>query len=181
MYYLIPVVDSDILLDGVSLKDILKKYFPELEERESQRVDIIYSTRYFMPTPKEKLKKHNEKTKSIYNKKNIPMYLIAYGNSELEAREIVSGKSLFAKYNAALGIRKVTKEYAIKYFNENDYFNKVSNYFKHLNNEKITSIEFEQDPFIYEFSGVAYLDCEIDGLEFNGKFTGSIKLVKKRH
>ena len=63
MYYLIPVVDSDILLDGVLLKDILKKYFPELEERESQRVDIIYSTRYFMPTPKEKLKKHNEKTK----------------------------------------------------------------------------------------------------------------------
>ena len=101
------------------------------------------------------------------------------GNVDEKNKEIEIVLNL-KKKNEALKEKyeKLEKNYTK---DKNDYFNKVSNYFKHLNNEKITSIEFEQDPFIYEFSGVAYLDCEIDELEFNGKFTGSIKLVKKMH
>lgn len=179
MYYLIPILDSSILLDGISLKDILKKCFPELSKREEQRVHIIYSTRYFMPIPEKELKKHNEKTKLIYDEKNVPMYLIAYGNNELEAREIVSGKCLLANYEAALGVNKVTKDCAMKYFNENDYFNKVSNYFTHLYGEKITNTELEQEAFPEVYTGAAYLDGEVDGTELKGKFTGTFKLIKK--
>ena len=63
MYYLIPVIDQDILFEGENLKNILKRKMPELSKKEDQRIDIIYSTRYFMPIPKNELIEHNNKTK----------------------------------------------------------------------------------------------------------------------
>lgn len=65
-YYLIPVVEKDILCDGESLRDIFSREFPELAKREDERVDIIYSTRYFMPIPELKLRAHNHETKEMY-------------------------------------------------------------------------------------------------------------------
>ena len=122
-YYLIPLVDTDIYYHCQSLRDILREKFPLLARREEQRIDILYSTRFYEPIPKQELNAHNHETMLIYQKENIPMYLIAYGTDELSAHEIFSREVLLAKYPAALGIREVTKDSAEKYFKENDYFN----------------------------------------------------------
>lgn len=178
-YYLIPIVDSDILCDGENLKEICRRTFPTLSKREDQRVNIIYSTRIFMPFPESELKEHNKETKLMYCKENVPMYLIAYGDNGVEAHEIVTGKHLSAKYQAALGIRKVTKDSAERYFNESDYFDKVVNYFEHLYNGNLSNTELDQELFSGIYNGVAYLNGKFNGKPINGKFTGTLKLVKK--
>ena len=179
MYYLIPVIDQDILFEDENLKYILKREMPELSKKEDQRIDIIYSTRYFMPIPKNELIEHNNKTKLMYQDKNIPMYLIAYGNNGYEAQEIVSGKKLLAKYKAALGIRRVTKEEAKKYFDENDYFNKISNYFNQIYNNELSNIQLNSEPFLEAYEIEAYLDGKLNGKAFNGEFIGTLRLTKK--
>lgn len=177
-YYLIPLVDSDIYYHGESLKDILRESFPLLAKREEQRVDILYSTRIFDSIPKKELDAHNYETKLMYQKENIPMYLIAYGD-ELKAHEIVSGEVLSVKYPAALEIRKVTKDDAEKYFKENDYFNKISNYFRLLYIEDLSNAEFNEEPFSEECEVEAYLNGQLNNKPFNGKFIGTLKLTKK--
>lgn len=178
-YYLIPVVDNDILCDGESLRDIFSREFPELSKREDERVDIIYSTRYFMPIPEVKLRAHNQETREMYDIQNVPTYLIATGDDEFCAREIVSGKWLHAKYPAALGIRETTKESAESYYNSSDYPKKVSNYLGHLFGENIVNAKLNDDPFAEVYEGTAYLDGEIDGKPFSGTFTGTLRLSKK--
>lgn len=178
-YYLIPVVEKDILCDGESLRDIFNREFPELAKREDERVDIIYSTRYFMPIPELKLRAHNQETREMYDIQNVPTYLIATGTDEFCAREVVSDKWLHAKYPAALGIRETTKESAESYFNNNDYFKKASNYFGHLFGENIKNVKLNNNPFAEVYEGTAYLDGEVDGKPFSGSFTGTLRLSKK--
>lgn len=178
-YYLIPIVDSDILCEGENLKDICRRTFPALAKREDQRVDIIYSTRTFMPFPVHELKKHNKETKLMYGKENVPMYLIAYDDNGIETHEIVTGTCLSARYPAALGIRKVTKDSAEKYFNESNYLDKAVNYFDHLYNRNLSNTQSDQELFSGIYNGTAYLNGELEGKPIDGKFTGTFKLVKK--
>lgn len=180
-YYLIPLVDTDIYYHCQSLRDILREKFPLLARREEQRIDILYSTRFYEPIPKQELNAHNHETMLIYQKETIPMYLIAYGTDELSAHEIFSGEVLLAKYPAALGIREVTKDSAEKYFKENDYFNKISNFFKHVYVEDLSKPIFDQEPFSEVSEVKAYLNGQLDGKPFNGEFTGTLKLTKKNH
>lgn len=154
-YYLIPVVDSYIGLDNESLKEIFDREFPKLAKREDERVDILYSI------------------------DNVPTYLVATGIDEFMAREVVTGKKLYSKCAGALGIRETTKEAAENYFINNDYFNKVSNYFERIYGEKAKNIKLDSEPFAETYEGVAYLDGEIDGKPFSGKFTGTLRLSKK--
>lgn len=132
-----------------------------------------------MPMSKDELIKHDNETKLMYQDKNIPMYLIAYGNNECEAQEIVSGKKLLGKYPACLGIREATKDEAEKYFNENDYFNSISNYFKHLSNSELSNIQLNSEPFTEVYEVEAYLDGKLDGKPYSGEFIGTLKLTKK--
>ncbi len=178
-YYLIPVVDSDILYEGESLKDVFDKAFPLLSKREDERVDILYSTRFFEPIPVKKLDAHNLETKRMYAVENAPTYLLATGKSTYSAREIVTGKLLTAKYPSAIEIRKVTKEVAEKYFNESDYYKKVINYFSHVCGKSMENEKFDTDPFAEVYEGTAYLDGELNGKPFKGEFAGTLKLSKK--
>lgn len=178
-YYLIPVVESEILCDGDSLKEMFNEKFSELSERESERVDIIYSTRIDTPIPEAKLNAHNKKTSQMYAIENVPTYLVAAGDDDFRAREIVTGKWLVAKYPAALGIREASKESAEKYFNTHDYYNRVINYFSHINKDVIKSSNLEEEPFTEVYEGTAYLNGELDGQQISGKFTGTLKLTKK--
>lgn len=178
-YYLIPVVESDILCDGDSLKEIFDQKFPALSKREDERINIIYSTRIGSPIPEEKLHAHNSKTIKMYSIENVPTYLIAAGSDDFRAREIITGKWLVAKYPAALGIRKISKEKAEKYFNENDYFNRVTNYFSHINKDVLDGTKLDQDPFAETYEGTAYLSGKLNGQQIYGEFTGILKLTKK--
>lgn len=178
-YYLIPVVDSEILCDGDSLREIFNDNFPVLAKRESERVDIIYSARIDTPIPEAKLNAHTKKTSQMYAIENVPTYLVATGDDDFRAREIVTGKWLVAKYPAALGIREVSKESAEKYFNTHDYFNRVTNYFSYINEGILKSANLEDEPFVEVYEGTAYLNGELDGQQISGKFTGTLKLTKK--
>ncbi len=180
-YYLIPVVEDAIFYNGESLKDIFDRVFPVLSKREDERIDILYSTRIFEPIPEKELKAHNKETKRMYSIEKVPTYLIAAGTSDLVAHEVVTGKKLCAKYSSALGVRKISKENAEGYFNNNDYLNKVSNYFSHVCEEEISSSKLDNEPFAETYEGSFYLDGELDGRPFKGTFSGSLKLKKRNH
>lgn len=180
-YYLIPVVEDSILYDGKTLKEVFDKAFPVLSKREDERIDILYSTRFFEPISERKLKAHNLETRRMYSIENVPTYLIATGTSDFVACEVVTGKKLYGKYPSALDIRKVSKENAESYFNNNDYFNKVSNYFSHVCEEEISSSKLDNNPFAETYDGVFYLDGELDGKPFKGTFSGTLKLKKRNH
>lgn len=177
-YYLVPVVDNDILLYGEELGKVFQKKFPALYEMESKRIDILYSTRFFMPIPEVKLKDHNAETRMAYAQSCVPTQLIAKGD-DFCAREVVTGRKLTSKYPAALGIREVSKESAEKYFNTHDYFNRVTNYFSYINEGILKSANLEDEPFVEVYEGTAYLNGELDGQQISGKFTGTLKLTKK--
>lgn len=171
-YYLIPIVEENIKLEGKSLYDIAKEYYPRFMELESQRVNLIYSTRMWKEMPHEKLDQHHEKTTMEYRKAGLPKYLVAVGNDH-DAREIFSGLSLVSDYDAALGIRSVSKEEAAKYMEESHY---VDNVVKYLAGIKV-DVKKEETECIYD--GVVYLDGELDGEPYNGRFKGKILTMKK--
>lgn len=179
-YYLVPVVDNDILLYGEELGKVFQKKFPALYEMESKRIEILYSTRYFMPIPYVKLQDHNAETRSSYAKSCVPTHLIAKGD-DFCAREIVTGRKLCPKYPAALGIREVSKEEAENYFECNNYYKRVTNYFTHLYGESMNLIALDDEPFAETYEGSFYLDGELDGKPFKGTFSGSLKLKKRNH
>lgn len=173
-YYLIPMTENDIYLNGKSLRSILDSSHPELVQREIDRISILYSESPIIEMP-EHLKKeyndHNVKTKEMFDEAQIPYYLIAYGNDEC-AKEILTKNEITSKYPAALGIRKVSKEKAIEYYINSDYETKISKYF---NNENI-----EKNPFsptdVYEIEG--YLEGEFEKQNIAGNFKGKVKIKK---
>lgn len=171
-YYLIPIVDDNIKLEGKELRDIAREYYPLFAELESQRVNLIYSTRMWEEMPHEKLKKFHEMTMEEYKKASLPTCLVAVGNDH-EACEIFSGLSLVSDYDAALGVRSVSKDEAAKYMEEAHYVDKVVNYLAGIK----VDVKKEETECIYD--GVVYLDGELNGEPYSGRFKGKILTMKK--
>ena len=138
-YYLIPVIDDNVYLNEQLLKNILKTSYPKLIRREEKRIDILYSISLVIKMPKAVLKRyhnHNAKTKKIFDKLQIPPYLIAYGDDHF-AEEILTGSKIFPKYPTTLGVRSVSTLKAKEYYIESNYEIKIRNYFQNLENRKI--------------------------------------------
>ncbi len=161
-YYLIPLTDRAIYLNEKPLETILKEKFPKLYKREEERIDILYSNGYDSEIPRERLDRHNEKTKEIYEKMQIPEYIIACGNDK-SAKEVITGIKLSGKYPAALGVRKTSKERLEEYYRTSNYSNKIINYINVIRNINDVAI---------------FLEGNIDGKPVKGEFIGTIKVKK---
>lgn len=172
-YYLIPTTESDIYFNDKSLGNILEEYYPELFRREEERIDILYSTSPLISMPaseRRRYNEHNAETKKMFDKKQVPQYLIAYGN-DYYAEEILTKIKITSKYPAALSIRSVSKEKVEEYYYSSNYKTKITNYFSNI---KIIS----EIPFNDTYDFVGYVDGKIDGHSVTGSFKGKIKAKK---
>lgn len=180
-YYLVPIIDSEINLNGKSLRNILGASHPELVQREAERIGILYSVSPIVEMPisvKEKYKQHNVETKKMYEDAKVPYYLIAYGNDKC-AEEILTKAKITGKYPAALGVRSVSKEKAEEYYAASNYKEKI---YSHLNNGQNISDNNSSFSFtdVYEIQG--YIEGKIGEQDIKGIFNGKVKiksLIKK--
>ena len=98
-YYLIPLTEEDIYLNGKSLESILDSLYPELLQREIDRINILYSVSPMIEMPtsvKQRYEQHNIETKKMYDEAQVPYYLIAYGNDRC-AEEILTKSKITSK------------------------------------------------------------------------------------
>jgi len=172
-YYLIPITTTGIYFNGKELYEILKETYPELAQREEERINIIYSACPKIGITeiiKQKYNKHIHETKKIYNEKKVPQYLIAYGNDSC-AEEILTKAKIQPKYAAALGVRNATEEEVCEYYHNSNYEINITNYF---NNIKIVC----KNPFIYTYDIDGYIEGNVNGQPIKGNFKGKIKTKK---
>lgn len=172
-YYLIPLVDHDIYLNDISLINILKEKYPILAERENKRISILYSVSPLIAMPEsveQKYKVHNIETKIMYQELQVPQYLIAYKIEDCRAKEILTGKEISSRYEAALGIRSVTEEEVKKYYYDTNYEENIKNFFQI---EKVLESPFDD---LNEVEG--YLIGKIGTQEVKGNFKGKIRIKK---
>ena len=137
-YYLIPMVlEKDLYIKDNSLFDILNSSYPELVRLEEARIRILYSISPLIDVPEDIKKKYNDhlvKTNMMYEQKNIPYYLIAYGSDKC-AKELITDTKITSKYDSALGIRSVSMEEINNYLINSHYEEKVLNLFNIKNNK----------------------------------------------
>jgi len=174
-YYLIPMTDDDVYLGDKTLKSILDSSNHELVQREKERIDILYSVSPVFKMPEYIKRKYEEyciETKRIYDKLQVPYYLIAYGNDE-SAEEIVTKSKITPKYPAALGIRRVSKELAEEYYIIKNYKTKIERYFNCIDNICENYFGFNDT---YEIEG--YIEGKIGEKNVKGIFNGKVRVKR---
>lgn len=176
-FYLVPIIDSSIFLNGLSLRAILANTIPELLQREEEIINILYSTSPLVDMPeseKIRYKIHNEETKKLFEKKFIPQYLIVVGD-KFYTGEIVTLTKISAEYPSALGIRKTSEDEAKKYYINSNYKNSIANYFENCYLKYLEILK-------YDCGNKEHTKSEIENKEWQlltNKF-GRIKLLIKR-
>lgn len=177
-YYLIPLKENDVYLNEVSLRDILEKIYPELAKMEEKRVDLIYSERIGTPMSeslKRKISCHKETTKRMYDKLQVPQFLIVYKTGDLSVKEIFTGKQLTSKYPAIFGIKNVSKETVIEYFKTTNYSKKMCKFILDVNEYFLTDGHGKNQTIdLSEIDG--YIEGKVDGIDIKGKFKGKIRI-----
>lgn len=172
-FYLIPITDSSIYLNNKPLRDILESSHPELIRREDERINILYSEGLDMSESlEEEYEQYVINTKKLYDKMQVPEYLIAYGNDK-HAKEIITNSEITAEFSAALGCRRVSIEKAEKYYNDTDYETKIRKYFNYINETNENVLKSNN---IYEIEG--YIEGKIKNKDIQGDFKGKIKIKK---
>ena len=177
-YYLVTLKENDVYLNEVSLRNILEKLYPELAKMEEKRVDLIYSERIGTPMSeslKRKISCHKENTKRMYDKLQVPQFLIAYKTGDLSVKEIFTGKQLTSKYPAILGIKSVSKEKVIEYFKTTNYSEKICKFILAVNNFFLTDDHGKNQTIdLSEIEG--YIEGEVNNIVIRGRFKGKIRI-----
>lgn len=174
-YYLIPLTEKDIYLNDKSLRSILDSLYPELLQREIDRINILYSVSPLIEMPtsvKQRYEQHNIETKKMYDEAQVPYYLIAYGNDRC-AEEILTKSKITSRYPAALGIRSVSKEKAEEYYASSNYETAICRIFNNNDNSYKNSFDFTDD---YEIEG--YIDGIIENQNIKGFFKGKARIKR---
>ena len=129
-YYLIPVLEDNIYFNGKTLRSILNLTYPNLVDREIERISILYShcPDFSMPEHlKRKYILHNIKTSILFDNEKIPYYLIAYGTDK-HAREIVTKAKIKPEYPAALSFRNAKLDEINEYYMKTNYEERILNF-----------------------------------------------------
>lgn len=174
-YYLIPILDRDILIDGTPTKEILKKNYPELYKMEEERICILYSSNPCETMPQKDKVRYREHIKNIKNKINelmVPPYIIAIGNG-FEVKELLTGKPITTNYYSALAVREVSKEKALEHYYQDNYRERIVNFIK----DEDLSIN---EPDLYDLEVCTFVEGELNGEKVSGIFSGIIKLKREK-
>lgn len=174
-YYLIPVFEKDILMEGTPLNEILKMNYPELYKMEEERIRIIYSSNPCETMPqKDKIRyrEHLRFTKRKYNELMVSPYIIAVG-SGFEVKELLTGKTITTNYYSALAVREVPKEKALEHYYRDNYRERLINFIK----DEDLSIN---EPDLYDLEVSTFIDGELNGEKVSGIFNGTIKLKREK-
>lgn len=136
-YYIVPITEKRVFYKGKSLYELLKETYPELGQREDQRIEIVLSHNMFEEDTEvdKMLIKHNNTTHALYESNNLPPWIILE-ETETEIHEYITHEPLKAKTNGFIKRYAITQGYINEYIKDSDYENKVRTYFKKIKSKK---------------------------------------------
>lgn len=143
-YYLVPVTESLVYLNGKPLIELLKNIDNTLYKRENERIGMIYSVpmnRSLSREEKEKINNFNQITSNLYHLHGVPEKIIVYGNCN-GLYELYTGKKVECSDIGILGVRAVDQLVIEFFLNDNSlYGTEVTNF---INNSRSNIIDFNK-------------------------------------
>ena len=156
-YYLVPIDESSVSIDGVSLYDILKSNYPDLLELLEKKRQMYFSYNF----NEEEYSNYVRRVDYRFEELGVPKYIIL-SSREHDFHELISGREVKCEFTSRMHL--VDYEKMIKYFNESNYALKIMDLFKTISlDNNITE---------------AYIEGSIDGVCVSGLFRGKVKKLK---
>jgi len=135
-YYIIPVVESDILIpykgeSKISISKYVEKYYPRLARLENDRLSIIDEGDYCTLMTKEQVRQLQDNTdqkKKLANELGIPLHILAM-NEGGETYEVATHSKIDSNNQDFLKFREQPRNVFLTYYN-GDYIEKAQKFMK---------------------------------------------------
>lgn len=141
-FYKIPMTERIVMTEKGSLIDILKEQYPELHQRELDRIELTYGHNnpgYMTPELEETVSKYNKETAMMYKAMGVPQYIIAKEKDGGDVIEHITGTKLITRCNSILYGREINAIEAHEYIEGiPNYTEKVQQFFAIENDKKET-------------------------------------------
>lgn len=133
-FYLIPVTEHSVFLNGKPLIEILEDVDKTLYKRENERISMIYSfpmNHTLTLKEKDKINQFNKHTSNLYDIHGVPEKLIVYGNNN-GLYELYTGANIECNNINILDIREVDSLMIDYFIKDNPLYGiTVSNFINH--------------------------------------------------
>ncbi len=135
-YYVIPVMESDILIPcgrekNISIREYVEKYYPRLAQLERERLSIIYSGDYNAPftgEQKRQLEENALKKRRIAEELGIPLRILAMDDGK-ETYEVGTHSRILSNSQDFLDFREQPRNIFLTYYN-GDYIQRVKKFMR---------------------------------------------------
>ena len=124
-YFYVPVTAKAVMIEGISLFDLLEAYDKEMSSRENKRIQMKYELESF---DEDFIASFNQETLRISKNKKIPSHIIVVKN-ESGIKELCTEKPVTSSFESFLEVFEIGPESIIDLFTEYpDYSDDVSRF-----------------------------------------------------
>ncbi len=132
-YYKIPMTERALSISDKRIIDILQDNYPELYNREVNRVELTYGNSKTTPLIEQgtDIESYNRETDALYKQMGVPSHIIAYSDEADGVFEYATSEKIQApKSDTIFKMRIVSKQAATEFLTqEKNYFEVVSRMF----------------------------------------------------
>lgn len=139
-FYKIPMTERIVMTEKGPLIDTLKEQYPQLHQRELERIELTYGHNnpgYMTPELEKTVAEYNEKTAIMYKALDVPQYIIAQQEDDGDIIEYSTKTKLIIRCNSTLTGREINVIQAYDYMQEiPSYEERVNQFFPPQNSKK---------------------------------------------
>ena len=122
-YYLISMVSSKVHVGGIVLRDMISKYYPNILKLE-RITNYLDKINYYVG------KKFFKFTRSVYDKLNIPSYMVVEQDEDGEIYEFFTGEKVNCSSEHRGELWEMSYEKVFSYCIGDKYYYKINELFK---------------------------------------------------
>lgn len=135
-YYVIPIMESDILIPyrkgkSIPISEYVEKYYPRLAQLESERISIICSGDYCAPFTRKQIKQlqNNElQKKQVATGLGIPLHILAMDEGK-ETYEVGTHSRILSNSQVFFDFREQPRNIFLTYYN-GEYIKRVKKFMR---------------------------------------------------
>ncbi len=129
-YYLIPINDTNVLIKGVRLKDMLYEKFPEIGDMEITKTSKVLINNKDEEKRNKIENKSDKKLDKLFEKFNVPKFIICQKHTDGSYSEVETGEKLSVKNQKEIQKYKFDFATCYDYWFGSFYDEKILNFFK---------------------------------------------------
>lgn len=129
-YYLIPINDTNVLINGERLKDLLYEKFPEVGNIEVTKVSKVLINNKNEVKRSKIENKSDKKLDKLFEKLNIPKYILCQKHVDGTYSEMETGEKITVKDSKLIQKFKFDFATCYSYWFGSLYDEKITNFFK---------------------------------------------------